>query len=500
VAARGDPPEPSPRRRAQIPAPIRRHPWWIGVACLVLFSLLLVRWAGTRPGYDPYGWLIWGYQTLHLSLDLGGAPSWKPLTWLFDVPFSLFGHLSLWLWMTTSVAISLAGAIFAGRLAYRLTGVAEVNRGAALGAGVFAALCLLGIENYMHYVLSVQSDPMIVTFCLAAVDCHLSGRHRWAFVLGVLASLGRPEAWPFLGLYSIWAWRKLPRMRWLIATGLLTIPALWFGVPTITNGRPLVAGDLALRSARELHQNKIVGTFHRFTALAYLPVQLLCLATIAVAWRRRQRVLLIIGGAAAAWVVIEIAFVLHGWPGVPRYLFEPAGVMAVFAGVAIGWILHETPRLRRPHVPAWAGVVVVGLIVASLVPGARSRGRVEHKDLIHERGRTATIVRLNSTISAVGGWQRVRACGQPVTTVEYVSMLAWYVHLNDGIVGYLPRLALRQKHAIVLFTPLHSGWSVLPVRTPKNLLTRCAGLKHSFIYTHSHPDGVLVRYIPAPIF
>ena len=25
--------------------------------------------------------------------------------------------------------------------------------------------------------------------------------------LGVLASLGRPEVWPFLGLYAIWAWR-----------------------------------------------------------------------------------------------------------------------------------------------------------------------------------------------------------------------------------------------------------------------------------------------------
>ena len=152
-----------PQRRARIPAPIRRHPWWIGSACLVVFSFLLIRWAGTRPGYDPYGWMIWGYQTLHLNLDLGGAPSWKPLTWLFDVPFALFGRANLWLWMTTSVSIALAGSIFAGRVSYRLSRLAGVEHTNALVAGVFAGLCLLGIEDYFHYLLSVQSDPMIVT-------------------------------------------------------------------------------------------------------------------------------------------------------------------------------------------------------------------------------------------------------------------------------------------------------------------------------------------------
>ena len=86
------------------------------------FSVALVEWAGTRPGYDPYGWLIWGYQTLHLNLDLGGAPSWKPLTWVFTVPYSLFGHYAMRLWMFTAVAVSLAAGIFGGRIAYRLTG------------------------------------------------------------------------------------------------------------------------------------------------------------------------------------------------------------------------------------------------------------------------------------------------------------------------------------------------------------------------------------------
>lgn len=502
--------EPLPPRRAQNLALLRRHPWIIGGACLVLFSFLLLRWAGTRPGYDPYGWLTWGYQTLHLNLDLGGAPSWKPLTWLFDVPFSLFGHVSLWLWMTTAVAAALAGAIFAGRLVWKLCALLGVGRRPALVAAAFSGACLLGIENYMHYVLSVQSDPMIATMCLAAIDCHLSDRPRWAMALAVLASLGRPEAWPFLGLYAIWAWRRVPSMRWLVVAGLALIPLLWFGVPTITNGRPLVAGQLALASPRELHGNKVLGTIHRFTALHLLPVELLALVAIGIAWLRRNRLLLILAGGAVVWVIVEIAFVLHGWPGVPRYLFEPAAITAVLAGVSVGWILHEGPLLlarrglpawaTRRRLPAWGAAILVGLIVISLIPGAIARLRTEHKDLYHERFRTKTINRLQATVDAVGGSRRVRDCGRPVITVEFVSILAWMTDLNDGILGHRPAIELRQHHGSVLFTALHSGWSVRAVHLRGQRIAKCSTLKGSFLFTSHHPNGILTRYIQGPLF
>ena len=44
-----------------------------------------------RPGFDAYGWLVWGRQTLHGNLNTDGAPSWKPLTFLFTLPYSLGG-------------------------------------------------------------------------------------------------------------------------------------------------------------------------------------------------------------------------------------------------------------------------------------------------------------------------------------------------------------------------------------------------------------------------
>ena len=471
---------------------VARHPWWFVALAVVVFSALLVLLAHTRPGYDPYGWLVWGYQTLHLSLDLGGAPSWKPFTYLFNVPFALFGHYALWLWMVTAVATSFAGCIFAGRIAYRLTGADPEHRYAAIAAGVFAGLALLGIQDYMHYVLSVQSDPMLVTVCLAAIDCHLCGHHRWAFGLGVLAALGRPEAWPFVGLYAVWAWRAIPSMRWFIYAGLALIPLLWFGVPTITNHRPDIAGQLALESPRQLHGNKVIGTINRFTALTYLPVQLAALLAVIWAALRRDRTVLILGAGAVAWVVVEIAFALHGWPGVPRYLFEPAGVMIALSGVLVGWLLLDLPRIRAGW-PRWIGVPVVALLCATLVPGALARARAEHKDVLHERKRTVQINKLAATLNALGGYKHVLACGRPVINVEYVSIMAWYTKLDTGFVGHRPDFELQQTYPIVLFTPLPNGWAIKPYHTAPSMQAACANLTALYVPTADHPHGVLIH-------
>ena len=470
---------------------LRRHVWWLVAIFMVALSTALLLWAGTRPGYDPYGWLIWGYQTLHLTLDLGGAPSWKPLTYVFTVPYSLFGHYALWLWMITSVTLSLSASIFGGRIAYRLTGVDRGRRYPAIVAAVFAGAAVLGIQGYMHYILSVQSDPMIVTLCLAAIDCHLSRRPRWAFVLLVLASLGRPEAWPFLALYAIWAWREIPSMRWLLYVGLALVPVLWFGIPTITNGRPLIAGQLAELSPRQLHQNKIVGTVQRFFDLHYLPVELAALVAVVIAVYRRNRTVLMLAGACVLWLLIEIAFVLHGWPGVPRYMFEAADLMAVLAAVGVGWVLKETPRIGR-GIPHWAGIVLVAVLVGTLVPSAISQIRIEHRDLRHERARTTVINKLQTTVDALGGYKRILACGRPVTNVEYVSILAWYMKLNTGKVGHRPQFELRQNYPIVMFTALRNGWAVRPFHIAAADRAACAGMNALYVPTARHPGGVLV--------
>jgi hypothetical protein len=452
---------------------MRRHPWRTTAIAVLLIASVLVLWARTRPGFDPYGWLVWGHQTLTASLDTNAAPSWKPLPYLLTVPFALAGHYQLYLWMIASVAVSLGGLVFAGRIAYRLTNAPAERRCAAVAAAAFAGVALLGIQNYSHYVLSAQSDPMIVTLCLGAIDCRLSKHPRWAFALGVLAALGRPEVWPFLGLYTIWAWRAIPSMRWMIGSGLLLIVLLWFGIPALTARSPFVAATNALGSGRRLHDNKVLGTLSRFLGMHEPPLELAALVAVAIAIYRRDRTTLALAGAIVAWVIVEIAFALHGWPGLVRYMFEAGGVMVVLAGVAVGKLLSDPPRPRG--VPSWAGPVLVVALVISLVPAAISGAGVEHKDLNSQRARTAELNRLIGVIRGLGGVAALRPCGEPLTRLEYQTALAWSLKDNVSRVGFKYGQAIQRGDPIVLFTPESTGWKVQAVH---QVLPQCRTLPH----------------------
>jgi hypothetical protein len=214
-----------------------QNPWVIVSVVVIVVSALFVVGSGVRPEFDTYGWLVWRRQALHWNLDTNAAPSWKPLTFLFTFAYSLAGDGELWLWMVTAVAGALAGAIFAGRIAYRITGPAPGREYARIVAAVFAGLGVLGIAGYWHLVLIAASDPMDITLCLAAIDYHLSGRPRTAWVLLVLISLARPEAWTVTALYAAWAWRAAPSMRTRIMLGIAVIPALWFVVTAARSDR-----------------------------------------------------------------------------------------------------------------------------------------------------------------------------------------------------------------------------------------------------------------------
>ena len=113
----------------------------------------------------------------------------------------------------------------------------------------------------------------------------------------------------------------------------------------LSGNPPFVAGQLAQKSPRALHGNKIIGTLGRFRDLTYWPVEAAAGIGLVLAWYRRNWTVLMIGGCSALWVLVEIVFALHGWPAVPRYMFEAAATMMVVSGIAVGWILQEAIRL-----------------------------------------------------------------------------------------------------------------------------------------------------------
>jgi hypothetical protein len=462
--------------------------WWLwtaGAVALLAGSAALVVWARTLPSFDAYGWLTWGQRTWHGGLDTNAAPSWKPLPYAFTVIYALAGHhAELRLWMTTSAALGLAGPVFAGRIAYRLTAPRAGRAWAGWVAAAIAAIALLLMRDelgygYLHYVLSSQSDPMIVTFVLAAIDLALSGRPRAAFACGVLASLGRPEAWPFLAAYSVCLWRDdRSAARWVVAAGWVAIAALWFGIPALSSRTPFVSAANALDSGRAPSGDRVSAVISRFGDLQVWVVWVAAALCLAIAYARRRtardRTTLALAAGIVVWVAIEVAFALHGWPALGRYMFEPAALVAVLAGAFAGRALTADWRAILSSTAA-TGVIVVVLVIGALVPSVLTAVRGERADLAEQHARTAEIEALPPVIDRLGGAGPLRRCGEPLTRLQYQSALAFAVGDNVSQVGFKYSEALAHGNPVLFVTPFESGvgWQV---QAAHQTAPACSGL------------------------
>jgi hypothetical protein len=464
--------ERSRRRRG---VPIRVSPVVIAVTLgLLAVSVVFVAVTNMRPQYDAYGWLVWGRQVLHWNLNTNGAPSWKPLPFLFTVPYALAGHAQMWLWMVTAVAGAFGGAVFAARIAFRLAGPCPGRRYAPYVAAALAGAAVLGLGNYPGLVLIANSDPLIVTLCLAAIDAHLSGRPRLAFAALVLGALGRPEVWLFTAGYAAYAWRSVPKMRILTVIGLFVIPLLWFGIPALTAKSWFISGDLALNSRNMIHGSKIAGVINRLLGLYGLQMQLavgLAMVWVAV---RRDRAMLSLVALAWLWVVVEIAFAFHGWSAVPRYLIEPAAVLVVVAAAGVGQLLAARPEVEWLR---WVELVAPIVLLAALIPAAQNRVNATRYEVTIGHHAAKQMGRLEQVIKQLGGAHRIRSCGQPVTIVGLQSALAWELGMNVGYVGYKPGRSIQKGLPIVLFKPHGLGWEIRPIHSRAADITSCATLK-----------------------
>ena len=114
---------------------------------------------------------------------------------------------------------------------------------------MIAVAGLLLVDEFIRNFSRGNSEGLLVAFCLWAVERHLDGHRRQAFMLGVLAGLLRPELWPFLLAYGLWLmWSTagdLARARQRRAHASL----LWF-VPEY-----LGSGDLFRAASRAREPN-----------------------------------------------------------------------------------------------------------------------------------------------------------------------------------------------------------------------------------------------------
>src|SRR3954470_18529933 len=112
---------PSPRVPAlSVPRVAVRYRVALAVLALTALTFLMP----SAPTYDPWAWIVWGREVLHLDLSTVGGPSWKPLPVLFTTPFALFGGLAPDLWLFVARAGTIAGVVLLFTLGRRLAGIA----------------------------------------------------------------------------------------------------------------------------------------------------------------------------------------------------------------------------------------------------------------------------------------------------------------------------------------------------------------------------------------
>jgi hypothetical protein len=271
----------------------------------------------------------------------------------------------------------------------------------------------------------------------------------------VAASLIRPEAWPFIVVYAGWiGWRDRRPWVWAgLLIGLVAIPFFWFVPPWIGSGQPLLAAQHAKAYNGHLGANRFVTVLKRGADVQTVPVLVLAVVAVALAWvRRRDRVVLGLGLAAAAWWVIVVAMTLDGYPGLERFYLPAAGVACVLAGVGVGELAAlVSVRSGRAGV-ALGAACAVGLVAAVVALSTTRIDTARAQEPIASRAVTR-LDELSAAVAAVGGHAGVYPCRSSFAAVNHSvqTALAWKLHVT------LERVGTSMTHPGLMFIGPHDS-------------------------------------------
>lgn len=393
------------------PADARRSSPWtpltvVGTCVgLAVLSLLLP----VAMGFDPWTWIVWGREVSRLDLDTTGGASWKPLPVVLTTVLAPFGEAAPLLWAVLARTAGLLLLVGVFRLARRFAGVA---------AGVIATgLVVLTPDpdpRFIRILLEAHGAPIEAALAIWAIDRHLERQRASALLLGTGLALMRPEAWPFLGLYSLWLWWREPRLRTASVVAVAVVPVLWFGGDWWGSGDPWHGAEAAQVGAGSAI-DRFGDALTRVFEVVALPAWIFAGATLVSAIRRRERTLLALGIGTLAWcglvVVMAVAF---SYAALSRFLL-PAGVLVcVLAGVGVVRTFAAIPR------GAWRiAFVVVSVVLAGPMIVARAVGIGDVVDQLRNRGELA--VDLEGAIADAGGVDAVLACG--TVSIDGASLL-----------------------------------------------------------------------------
>jgi hypothetical protein len=328
-------------------------------ACVAVAALSLL--APSAPTTDPWGWIVWGREVLHLQLStvVPGAPSWKPLPVLVTTPLALAGSSAPTLWLLFARAGALLSLVAAFRLARRLAGP---------WAGVLAVVGLLLSTGWLRAFSHGYTEPLAIGLLVSAVDQHLSGRPRRALLLGTLVALSRPEALVLVAASGVLEWRRRElHLGWVVAAGV-TGAALWIVPDWIGSGDPLHASHVAV----DVVPTGPVATAHALRQalfIAPLPLSVAAVVGTVAAVLRRDTGVISVAAVALAWAALLALLMGLGYPALSRFFVLPAGLWCIVGAVGAVWALEAVPS-AAPRLAAAAALAAVAVAVLPL--------RVEH--------------------------------------------------------------------------------------------------------------------------
>jgi hypothetical protein len=422
----------------------------LAAAALALGALSLLY--PSTPTYDPWAWIVWGREIVHIDLQTTGGPSWKPLPVLFTIPFSLFGSAAPDLWLV----VARGGAILAVLLAFRLGARLTERDGwsvASITAGLVAAVALVISSQFVRTMSLGNSEGLMVAFALWAVERHLDGKYRQAYVLVFLASLLRPEIWLFLGLYGLWLLLIDRRALALVAGGGVLTLALWFLPELWGSGNLMRAADRAKQpnpNSPAFAKHPFVRVIQDTWPLVITPVKAAAAFAFALAawdWlrRRRQGAVLAVGLLGASWIVLIALMTQAGFSGNPRYIILGTSLLAVIGGVGFGrvvqWAGGVVARFAgpdRPRLALVAGVLAFAVLSLATVHWAAPRFKNFAKLDKALRYQAELRFDLRDALAKAGGADAFKACGKATAGKFSVPLVAWYLDEHTLDVGLVP--------------------------------------------------------------
>jgi hypothetical protein len=476
-------------------------PTLIGFAVCLVIGFLSAVTLPSLPSYDPFAWVVWGWEIAHHVIGphepfiTGGGPSWKPFPVIFTTIFGFFGSAAPKLWVGFARAGGLFGLFVAYRLAYQLAATPRWRLAGPI-AGVLAALGAVFLTSeWTHYMFRGTSEPLVVTATLFAIERHLRGHRRTAFLSGVALALMRPEAGLFVGLYALWLFIKDPRLstRLLLVAGIIAIPAGWFVPPWVASGQPLLSSQHALLYNGQLGAHPELEVLKRATNLTVWPVIIGALAVTLLAIRKRDWLTVTLAAGAVAYVAVVEAMTAHGYPGLERFMLPAAATAGVLAAVAV-------VRFALFAGGGIASLAVAAVLVAIAVPffagrvsAATPEKRISQRAVsiydqmvaaVHKAGGTKAVfpcptsrAAVNHSVQTGMAWA-LRAPLTHVLTVTDVDktlrrpVLAFFAPRNPINGGAPTKLVNGLRGQFIT----HAGiWKVIRVTKPGDPLDACVG-------------------------